>query len=77
MDQEYDYYEESYGSEETPPPSPPKKKSGWKSKLFGVFKKEEPKPQSKMPKKFAELVLEEELKIDRGNFDIETVNGLM
>lgn len=79
---EYEYYEESYGSEEEqqqPKPSP--KISGWKQKLLRVFhkeQKEEVKPQpKKIPKKFAELVLEEELKIDRGNFDIETVNGLL
>lgn len=31
----------------------------------------------KLPKNFAELVLDLELLIDSGNFDIETVNKLM
>ena len=46
---------------------------------MGAFKKkEDAKPQpKKLPKKIAELVLEEELKIDRGTFDIETVNRLL
>ena len=31
----------------------------------------------KLPKNFASLVLDEELKIDSGNFDITNVNKLM
>tara|TARA_B110000285_G_C14825583_1_gene468492 strand:+ start:234 stop:458 length:225 start_codon:yes stop_codon:yes gene_type:complete len=31
----------------------------------------------KLPKNFANLVLDEELKIDSGNFDISNVNKLM
>ena len=31
----------------------------------------------KLPKNFANLVLDEELKIDSGNFDITNVNKLM
>ena len=35
-----------------------------------------PKKQ-KLPKNFSDMVLDQELKIDSGNFDIEIVNNLM
>lgn len=59
-------------------------KKGLFNRMFGKLSKNEAKQRNKMstkavklPKNFAELVLDLELLVDSGNFDINTINQLM
>lgn len=59
-------------------------KKGLFNRMFGKLSKNEQKLRKKLssevvklPKNFAELVLDLELLVDSGNFDIDTVNDLM
>ena len=62
----------------------PVQKRGLFNRMFGKLSKNEQKQRKKMsteavklPKNFAELVLDLELLVDSGNFDIDTINKLM
>ena len=77
-----------HSDEEDSPIKPKRKgkmsqmKAGVKS-LFSLSKKEEKERKEiststkKLPKNFANMVLDYELKIDSGNFDIEIIDKLM
>lgn len=59
----------------------PVQKRGLFNRMFGKLSKEKSRKQLsgevKLPKNFAELVLDLELLVDSGNFSIDTVNKLM